>query len=508
MNSKKSLTNILSNILRQVITLGLGIIIPRLVLVNLGSESSGLLNSINQILAYVTLLEAGVGTASLQALYGPIANKDHLSVNSIMAATNHFYKRTGTIYFLVVLFLSILFPLTLDTDLSYRSVALVVFFSGMPGVINYYFQGKFKILLQAEGKEYIVTNMMTIIQLATNISKIILLLNGFDVVALQFMYLVFSLIQMIYIALYMRRHYKWLNLGAVPNFEALSQSRHVVIHQISGLIFNHTDMLLLTYFRGLKTVSVYSMYQLFMGIVDTMISNFTGMTFALGQAFHQDRKHYMKLHDAFELYYTTLTFCLFCITNLFILPFMKLYTQGVQDINYIDEMLPYLFIGTFLISRSRTSCMHAINFAGHFRQTQWHAVVEAVLNLSVSVFGVSRWGIHGALLGTIVSLLFRSNSMILYASKHILKRSPWFIYRRWLLNLVLFTLVTMTGKWMLSFVSLDSYFSIIGWAIVACAVVIPLFFGVVSLAEREVFSTAMEILSPFLRKLHIGKHSV
>lgn len=65
MNSKKSLTNILSNILRQVLTLGLGIFIPRLVLVNLGSESSGLLNSINQILAYITLLEAGVGTASL-----------------------------------------------------------------------------------------------------------------------------------------------------------------------------------------------------------------------------------------------------------------------------------------------------------------------------------------------------------------------------------------------------------------------------------------------------------
>lgn len=229
MNSKKSLTNILSNILRQVLTLGLGIFIPRLVLVNLGSESSGLLNSINQILAYITLLEAGVGTASLQALYGPVANQDHLSVSSIMSATNRFYKRTGTIYFLVVLFLSFLFPLTLDTELSYRSVMLVVFFSGMPGVINYYFQGKFKILLQAEGKEYIVTNMMTIVHLATNIAKIILLLNGFDVVALQFMYLLFSLMQMIYISLYMRRHYKWLNLRAEPNFKALPQGYRIIL---------------------------------------------------------------------------------------------------------------------------------------------------------------------------------------------------------------------------------------------------------------------------------------
>ena len=91
--------------------------------------------------------------------------------------------------------------------------------------------------------------------------------------------------------------------------------------------------------------------------------------------------------------------------------------------------------------------------------------------------------------------------MILYASKHILKRSPWVTYRRWLLNLGLFLAVTAAGKRLLSFVALDSYFSIIGWAIVACIVVIPLFFGVASLSEPEVFATAKEILKPFLSKL-------
>ena len=505
MSSKKGLKNIFANILRQVTSLGLGIIIPRLVLVSLGSESSGLLNSINQILAYVTLLEAGVGTASLQALYGPVAKEDHHSISSIMSATHRFYKRTGRIYFLLVMLLTFLFPLTLTTELPSRDVMLVVFFSGMPGVINYYFQGKFKILLQAEGREYIVTNLMTVIHLMTNIAKIVLLLCGFNVVALQLMYLVFSLLQMIYIAAYMRRHYQWLDLHAKPNFEALTQSKNVMVHQISGLIFNNTDMLLLTYFQGLKMVSVYSMYQLFMGIVDTMISHFTGTTFILGQTFHQDRKRYLKLHDVFELYYTTLTFCLFSITNLFILPFMKLYTAGVNDINYIDALLPYLFISTYIISRSRTASMHSINFAGHFRQTQHHAVIEAILNLSVSIIGAWLWGIYGVLMGTIVSLLFRSNSMILYTAKHILDRSPWITYRRWLLNLALFLLVTVSGNWLLSFASLDSYVSIIGWAMVACIVVIPLFFGVVSLAEREVFATAMEILDPLLRKLRIRK---
>lgn len=505
MNSKKGLMNIAANILRQVMSLGLGIIIPRLVMVNLGSESSGLLNSVNQILAYVTLLEAGIGTASLQALYGPVARQDFSSVSSIMAATNHFYKRTGSIYLLVVLALSFLFPLTLNTELSNQTVMLVVFFSGMPGVINYYFQGKYRILLQAEGREYVVTNLMTVIHLLTNIAKIVLLMNGYDVVALQFIHLLFSVMQMIYISLYIRRHYKWLDLRKEPDFPALAQSKNVLVHQVSGLIFNNTDMLLLTYFQGLKVVSVYSVYHLLFGIVDTMISNFNGMTFVLGQTFNRDRKRYMKLHDVFELYYITLTFCLFCIANLFTIPFVKLYTAGVEDVNYIDSLLPYLFIGVFLISRGRTACMFSVNYAGHFRQTQWHAVVEAVLNITVSVIGLWLWGIYGVLLGTIAALLFRTNATILYASKHVLERSSWITYRRWLLNLALFFGVTAVGKWLLSFAALGSYFAVVGWAVVACVVVIPLFFGVVSMAERQVFSSAKELLVPVFRKIRNSK---
>ena len=192
MNTKKGVYNILVNILSQVITLGLGIVIPRLVLVNLGSEANGLMNTINQILAYVALLEAGVGAATLQALYSPVSKNDKDCVNGVLAATNYFYKRTGTLYFFVILGLTVLFPVTLKTELPRQDVMWVVFLSGMPGVVNYYFQGKFRLLLQAEGKGYILTALSTVIHFLTSVSKIILLLNGFDIVALQVMYLVFT----------------------------------------------------------------------------------------------------------------------------------------------------------------------------------------------------------------------------------------------------------------------------------------------------------------------------
>lgn len=491
----------MTNILNQAITLVLGIIIPRLVLVNLGSETNGLLTSINQVLVYVALLEAGVGTASLQALYGPVAKDDKNAVNRILAATNRFYKRTGSIYLAVVLLLALVFPFTINTELPRNTVMWVMMLSGLPGVVNYYFQGKFRILLQAEGKEYIITSMSTLVHIFTSLSKIGLLLAGFDVIALQLMYLVFNLMQVGCILVYIKKNYRWIDLSVEPNYRAISQSKNVLAHQISGLVYNNTDTLVLTYFCGLKTVSVYSLYSLLLSMVDTMIGNFFGVNFILGQAFHENQKHYMKLHDVYELYMMTLSFSLFCIAGLFILPFMALYTSGISDIKYVDTLLPILFISIYLLSKGRTASMQVINFAGHFRQTQWHAFAEAGINIAASLVAVNFFGIYGVLIGTIVALLFRTNAMILYANRKILGRNPWITYRRWLLNLALFVAVTVAGKWLFSFVALDSYLRIIGWAIVCCIVVIPLFFGVASVCEREVFRFACQLLRPYWDKL-------
>ena len=60
MNTKRGLNNILYGILSQVITMGISIIVPRLVLINLGSETNGLLHSISTVFTYLSLLEAGV----------------------------------------------------------------------------------------------------------------------------------------------------------------------------------------------------------------------------------------------------------------------------------------------------------------------------------------------------------------------------------------------------------------------------------------------------------------
>ena len=485
--TKKSSKNIITGFLNQIVTIAFGILIPRLVLVNLGSESNGLLNSINQLLVYVALLEAGIGGASLQALYGPCARHDQSSINAILAATKRYYKRTGTVYFCIIIVLTLLFPYTIQSEIPRSTIMAVMFLSGMPGAINYYFQGKLKILLQADGRTYVTTNLATIVFVLTSISKVILLIKGYGIVALQFMYLFFNICQMLVIVLYIKKHYPWLDLNVRPDFLAISKSKNVLIHQISSLVFNHTDIIVLTYFCGLKTVSVYSMYAIRLGMITTAISNFGGIGFVLGQSFNTDRERYLEYHDCYEVFNMTLTFSLFSVASIFILPFLKLYTANVTDITYIDPYLSYLFIAVQLISNCRASSTLVINYAQKYKETQLRAIFEALINIIVSLLAVRKFGIYGVLIGTIVSLLYRSNDMIIYANKNILLRSPRKTYIRIAINLVAFVMIQLLSRLLQPLIKLQTYPQIIIWAMITTIVVIPFFFLLAFISNRSQF---------------------
>lgn len=499
MRSKNTKYNLFFGILSQAVSIILGVILPRLFLTNYGSEINGLLSSVTQIYAYIALVEAGIGTASLQALYRTVGVKDKQGTNSILAAINNYYRRTGVIYLLCISAFAAIYPFIVHSDIPRTTIVFVIIFNGLGNAVNFFFQGKYKLLLQAEGKNYIITNLNIVIHVATNAAKIFFVASGFDVVAVQMSAFAVNLLQMVYIDWYIKKQYAWIDLSAAPDYASISQSKNVLIHQISGLIFNNTDTIILTFACGLKTVSVYSMYSLLFGMVSTFLNTVTdSISFILGQTYHTNHKRYVHILELYELYYMSLVAALYTVANCYILPFLSLYTRGITDITYVNAYLPYFFVATFLLSCGRKSSNLTINFAEHFKLTQNRSVLEAVINIAVSLFCVSRFGIFGVLLGTIVALMYRTNDMIIYANKKILHRSPWKTYRRWLVNLALFILVTALSKPLLAHVALDSYPRIVLCAAVTCIVVIPLFFAVASVFDRETYRCAKKLIAPYL----------
>ena len=463
-NVKKTVYNLFFGIGSQILLAAVGIIIPRLFITSFGSEVNGFLSSVNQIFSYVVLLEAGVGTATLQALYKPVAENDNDKINGIMSATAQFYRRTGWCYLGCVLILAVVYPIAISSAIPVWQQVAVILIVGGSGSIGYFVHAKLRMLLRADGKTYIFTNAHTLVQLGTNIIKIVMIMIGWNIVFIQLghMLLMFALAG--YIAWYTKRSYPWLNLNVKPDKEAISQKNSVLVHEISQMVFNHTDVLILTVFTNLKVVSVYVVYNMVVDIISMLIGNVhNSFSFRLGQIFNTDKERYKRLYDVYETGYMSLSMILYCVTFIFLVPFMRLYTEGVTDANYLDPLLPVLFVVIKLLVSGRALAGATISYAGKFKETRVRAIIEMIINITVSLACVNLFGIYGVLMGTIAALLYRANDMILYASKHILFQSPWKTYSKWIIYLLAFLLIVSMSVYFVP-ITADGYLCLILYA--------------------------------------------
>ena len=269
-----------------------------------------------------------------------------------------------------------------------------------------------------------------------------------------------------------RKHYPWVDLSVKPNFQAISQKSAVLVHQVSSLVFSHTDVLILTFVCGLQAVSVYSIYATVYGMVGNVISIVAGSVQSV--------------------------FGLMAVTSVLIMPFMALYTAGA-DIDYLDWKIPLLFTIYQLLSYGRTPSHNPIGFAGKFKETQWRAWLETIINLVVSFVCVFQFGIYGVLVGTVTALLYRANDIIIFANKMVLNRSPWPTYRRWLVNLAVFAVVIITViRLPLDMSTLPLLFVHALWI---TPVTLTLFMVVNSIAEPDARRTAMEYVRSMIRSV-------
>lgn len=420
--------------LGQAAIIAAGIVVPRLVLVSFGSEVNGLLNSSIQIFVYFNLFEAGIAAVALQALYAPVANNERDKINGIMAAANIFYRKTGLIYAGAVVALAFLFPFLVDSTLDYFFIVGVILFGGLGNSLNFLFQAKYKILMQADGYAYIAANITTVINVLMSILKVVLLLAGVGVIEVQISGFIINILQMAIYYYFVKKRYGWVNVKVKPDRASLAQKNATFIHQIAEMIFNNTDTLLLTVLtRDLKIVSIYAMYNLVTSNLMVLLQQLpTGVDFRLGQLYNTDKKNYLPLHHIFEILYLVVGFSVMSVVYVLFLPFERLYTSGIGDATYINKWYPLFFVIGPMILFGRFASRNVINYAGHFKKTQYRAIAESVLNIGVSVVGIYYFGIFGALMGTIIAAFYRMNDMILYDYKYLLEGSPFQTYKRWI----------------------------------------------------------------------------
>ena len=155
--------------------------------------------------------------------------------------------------------------------------------------------------------------------------------------------------------------------------------------------------------KKIALIMIVMMLSVFMtsGIVNAV---YTSVNYRLGQTFVSDIAKYTKLHDLFNSIFVGGMTVLMCTTYILIPYFVDIYTHGVTDIEYSYFWLPLLFCLVQLFSWSRSIAGNLICVAGRIKQAVWISIVEAGVNLTLSLILVQCMGIIGVVLATVVAL--------------------------------------------------------------------------------------------------------
>lgn len=72
--------------------------------------------------------------------------------------------------------------------------------------------------------------------------------------------------------------------------------------------------------------------------------------------------------------------------------------------------------------------------AGHYKQTQWSAIIEAGINVVVSVILVFKFSLIGVAIGTLAAMAYRTVYLALYLRKNILYRKLRYFFKHLLVD--------------------------------------------------------------------------
>lgn len=455
--------NSLFSLINQIVTIIIGLLLPRFILKAYGSEVNGLQASIAQFLSVINFLELGLGSVVQSALYRPIVEKNFEKINEILSAAQSFFNKLALILVVYVLFLVLFFPRIINSPLDYYSTGFLIVSMSLGLFAQFFFGITNQLFLNANQLNYIQITIQIISMVLNAILSIILIISGSSIVLVKLVSGLIFLIKPLFLNYYVNNKF---NISKNQSFtsNSIPQKWNGIAQHTAYIILESTDIITLSLFSNLEDVSIYSVYNLIINGIKLMITSFTsGLQSFFG---HLLAKNYINEANRYlnfvEWVIHNLVTYLFSLTMVLIIPFILIYTSGINDVNYSQP----IFAGIMVVSQMsfcfRIPYISIVLAAGHYKQTQVSAIIEALINVVISIILVTKIGLVGVAIGTLMAVNYRTLYLVYYLSKNILHRELNFFLKQLICDLVIFVII-MFSHTCLNFEILN-YFD---WVIVA-----------------------------------------
>lgn len=451
-----------------VVTLS-SFVVPHYIIHTFGSDVNGLIASITQFLSYITLIESGIGAIGRASLYRPLAEKNDLVLNGSIRALEGFYRKIAYIFIAYVLCLATFFPFLVNHDFNWLYTSSLVLILAISIFVQYYFGITYQTVIQADQKKYIASLLQASVMLANMVIIVIMIKIGAGVHIVQLCSALIFVARPIVYYTYAHKHYNIIK-EVEPRNEVLKQRWDGLAQHLAFFIHKNTDIVVLTILTNVRVVSVYSVYMLPIAGCSKVVNIFSS---SLEPAFGN-----MIAHGEMQTLKNRVSTCstitiqvailLFSTTAIIISPFIVLYTNGVSDIDYLRPIFGILMLIAESFYCIRMPYQAAVYAAGHFKQTRNGAILEAVINIVLSVAFVFKFGLIGVAIGTLVSMGFRTCQYIWYYHVKLLEKKDGLKseFKRLAVSMFEIGIIVACSK-VIPAVSSENYFD---WIWQSCAV--------------------------------------
>lgn len=416
-------------------TLLLGAVLRQIFIGRLGDTLLGINDYYTQILTVLSLAELGIGTAFNYSLYAPVAKGDTEKVKSYMGLYKKAYRVIACVIAVIGVAIAPFLKYLINDpgSNSLRDLTIYYFIFLFNTVSTYFVAYKYS-LVNAQQKNYIQTNILTVTKAVTVVLQIVGLLLFSNFYLYLFTSAGVELLQKIFVSIYLNRMYPFLkdkNVKKLSGEEIAGisgQTKALMLHKVGDMARLQTDSMIIAGFIDVTTVGFVGSYN----YVISSVSNFVNIIFnsvlsGFGNLIATENRE--KQYLLFRVYrFLACWIYGFSAVGFYLLltPLIRLWLGDSQVLSGAVVgciLIDYYFKGErIVLSNYKTA-------AGVFEQDKYLALIQGGVNLVISIVLVQKIGLVGIYIGTICSGLIANVTKPFIIYKVCFKRSVAVYFR-------------------------------------------------------------------------------
>ena len=381
----------------------------------LSKEYLGITGLFSNITVVFSLVDLGIGSVIIYYLYEPIKNNDEYRVAELMNFYKKFYSVVAISLFFIGMFI-MPFLNFLIKDMSEVPKDLDIYFVYvlfvLQNVISYIFVYK-QLLLEADQRGYVKAIADSITNIAQYGLMIIVLLITKEYIATLIINIIITVASNYILSQYTYRKYKDVfdkkdKLDRDSIKKIVNDSKALMCHRIGAVVFTATDNIVLSRYVGIIAVGIYSNYLMvtttLISLVNALLGNWTSTIGNYNINSNKNEKY--KLYN--KLQFANMWINFFCVGCFSILINPFIYSIWKDKSLILNKNIIILISISCGISLSNIINLSYIYSCGLFVKDKIRPIIEAALNLIISIILAKKIGISGVILGTIISSLLTS----------------------------------------------------------------------------------------------------